>query len=552
LDGYLLALIILVVWIAIVLVGHRFKFWGNKNVSLYGPLLMIKTQRGKEFLNRMARPTRFWGAYGRISIWICIASMALLMFLLVWEAFLIFRIPASAAPSPEMALALPGINPIIPLWYGIIGIAIAVFVHEIAHGIMSRVARIKVESMGLLFLVIPMGAFVEPNENEIKKTTPHKRGRLYAAGPATNVILGLICLFLLASLIAPAAKPISEGAIIAGIGDESPASYYGLGIWCEITSVDGNGIGNAKDIENLSFEEPGKPVIMGYLYRGEQSEIEIPGGVVITGVLEGPAFNAGIKPGMIIESLNGTIIHNTTQFRTVIENETHNNSINITVLSYSYDFLTDEYGFFRNDSIINITLTTKWLYYYKYNPNENKEDFKNVSYMGVTSAIFGVRTVDSDYVSKIYNEPFGQINEPADFFSGSLRLIALPFLGLTPIESPISDLYEPTGALSFLPNDIYWGIINCLYWIFWMNLLLGLFNALPAIPLDGGYVLKDLLKVTAMRLKKAPTGLDRVIGKKPFTEDQLDRLISTIVIVASLIVFFLIIWQFIGPRFFGT
>jgi membrane-associated protease RseP (regulator of RpoE activity) len=113
----------------------------------------------------------------------------------------------------------------------------------------------------------------------------------------------------------------------------------------------------------------------------------------------------------------------------------------------------------------------------------------------------------------------------------------------------MADLYAPSGVFSFLGNDGYWITVNCFYWVFWINLMLGLTNALPAVPLDGGFVLKDLIKEAFIRGKRRKIGLNGMLSDRPgLTEEQLDKIVGSIVIAASLIILFLILWQLIGPR----
>ncbi|HUW42606.1 MAG TPA: hypothetical protein VMW02_00040, partial [Thermoplasmata archaeon] len=78
-------------------------------------------------------------------------------------------------------------------------------------------------------------------------------------------------------------------------------------------------------------------------------------------------------------------------------------------------------------------------------------------------------------------------------------------------------------------------------------LMLGLTNALPAVPLDGGYVFRDLLKGLILRIKKAPDGLDIIVEKR-MSDEELDKKISLISLLISFFVLFLILWQLIGPR----
>ena len=93
-------------------------------------------------------------------------------------------------------IGLPGLNPVIPLWYGILALVIAMVVHEFSHGILSRVADVKVKALGLLMFIFPVGAFVEPDEEEMKNMKKWERMRLYAAGPGSNMVIAIIFSFL--------------------------------------------------------------------------------------------------------------------------------------------------------------------------------------------------------------------------------------------------------------------------------------------------------------------------------------------------------------------
>ncbi|MEM3059837.1 MAG: site-2 protease family protein, partial [Methanomassiliicoccales archaeon] len=74
------------------------------------------------------------------------------------------------------------------------------------------------------------------------------------------------------------------------------------------------------------------------------------------------------------------------------------------------------------------------------------------------------------------------------------------------------------------------------YWIFWINLMVGLTNVLPAVPLDGGYLFRDWLDSFVKALKKDST------------EKEREKYIATITYALALTVLALILWQLIGPR----
>src|SRR6266571_3774117 len=91
---------------------------GGFGLALMGPFLMWKTGKGRALLDRLARRPRFWRLFGNLSIVIVGTAMVLMTALLVYLAVLVVNIPRDRAPTPQMLLGLPGLNPLIPLWYG--------------------------------------------------------------------------------------------------------------------------------------------------------------------------------------------------------------------------------------------------------------------------------------------------------------------------------------------------------------------------------------------------------------------------------------------------
>ena len=93
--------------------------------------------------------------------------MIIMTVILIWQvwAFLGSEIAPEVKeilPGPEAMLPIPGINPILPLEYVVyilIAFIVAIIVHEFSHGILTFASKLKVKSLGLLYLVIPIGAF---------------------------------------------------------------------------------------------------------------------------------------------------------------------------------------------------------------------------------------------------------------------------------------------------------------------------------------------------------------------------------------------------------
>ncbi len=102
---------------------------------------------------------------------------------------------------------LPGVSPVIPgltipLFSGILALAVVLIVHEFSHGILSRVAKVRLKSIGLLpFGIIPIGAFVEPDEKQVSRLDKNRQNDIFIAGIASNLLLTFVFFALTAILI---------------------------------------------------------------------------------------------------------------------------------------------------------------------------------------------------------------------------------------------------------------------------------------------------------------------------------------------------------------
>ncbi len=100
-----------------------------------------------------------------------------------------------------------------------------------------------------------------------------------------------------------------------------------------------------------------------------------------------------------------------------------------------------------------------------------------------------------------------------------LYFIALPiygyFEGYNPIVSPFIDTYQFTGPIGAIPTGVFWFIVNCLYWVAWLNLMVGIFNILPMVPLDGGFLFNDGIRGIVRKIKRniSIEKSDKIAGK---------------------------------------
>ena len=532
--GYIYTLIAIIIYILFLVVLKLKGAFKQERVSLWGPLLMWRTQKGKNLIEKLASAKRFWRGYGSVAIGICFITMILMMFFLIWAATLVPSIPKDRAPSPQLLIGIPGVNPIIPIWYGIIGLVGAVVIHEFSHGILTRVAGLKVKSLGIIACVVPIGAFVEPDEDELKATTKKKRMRIFGVGPATNIIFALICALLFSWVFVASVSPVHEGIFIGGALQDSPAHEAGLSKWwMEIVEINTTQITNQEDFESVPAPKPLQNITVTYFYKGTLTSVNVTSGVVIIHVSENyPADKANIEKGMILGEVNGTEIRNDMDFRETMKLTRPGQTVNITI--YEYNETLASYILFNTTA----TLEDKYEYYEKNYPSLNKDEFKDIGFLGVSHSYLGlIPGGNPGVLTNRLSHPFSGAKSSDDAIYNLITYIVLPFQRISPFSSPMTDLYEVNGPLSALPTEAFWVLTNILYWLFWLNLMVGLTNALPAVPLDGGHLFKD--------------GLDGIIARvrSGLTEKERERYVRTISYTLAFFVLFLFLWQLIGPRF---
>ncbi|MCD6512391.1 MAG: site-2 protease family protein [Thermoplasmata archaeon] len=432
------------VWIAIL---YAVKKKGGKHFTLMGPLVMWKTERGRKLIDKLARK-KFWGVYGDIAIIITVIAMIFTTYLIIWNVVISFKIPPQNAPSPRLILGIPGINPVIPLWYGIAALALAIVFHEFSHGILARYGGIRVNSLGILFLILPVGAFVEPDEEKLMKAKARKRSRVFAAGPATNILIAVASMLIIAFVFSPAITPKENGVILTG-------NVVDMEKWGIISSIDGVKITGMDGVkEMVSKMQAGRFYNITY-WKEKSMEKKYLHGIIVAGVVKGAPAYGNISSGSVIYSIDNTSMNNLTTFFNLMNSTGPGEVIRLSCYN----------GSFYN---ISITLADK------YDFTENDKD-RGKGFIGIMAAELDGMCVEPSFYANIYNP----------FKTNLFMFLSLPFHGLSPFPSQLASLYH-------VPlSPVFWVAMNFLYWLFWLNFALGTFNALPAIPLDGGYIFRD-------------------------------------------------------------
>ena len=224
--------------------------WNASRV--FGVILMVRSKRGLNLLDKTVKPRGFWRFYGEVSLWVCIFSM-LMVGLLMIIAFITALVtpPQTPPPSASELVAIPGLNPVIPLGWGALAFIVALVIHEFGHGLQARAHGMRIRAFGLLQLgPLPLGAFAEPQYEELTNAPSKERMRMFAAGPATNIFAAIVCLMFLGGLAGQFVAS-DDGVHVRGIVQEEGAYNAGLEPWDTIQSIDGQAVTNVDDFYDI-------------------------------------------------------------------------------------------------------------------------------------------------------------------------------------------------------------------------------------------------------------------------------------------------------------
>jgi len=361
---------------------------GRRRVEFHFPILTVRTQLFTGVFDKLGvlRASRSvsWAALVIVPV---VAGIGL--YLICNSLFALLWNPAAGDAARELGLGayllLPGINPVLPFLYGWFAIICAIAVHEGAHGVVARNLGLKVRSSGLLFfLFIPIGAFVDVDEEQLKKAKSKVSSRILAAGVGGNIAVAAVCL-------------IGVLVIVGGLA----------------------------------------PVIDGvYVYD------------VVQGM---PAEVAGLLPKDVLVSVDNVRINSTMDLRALLENKTLGDIVQVTVARG--EMWQDQFSTF-----VNLTVS------------ENRTVIgASLGDLMIEERLRNYQTLTPDRLSMYLVPP------------------ALAS-GLVPFSDSLASFYS-----HWLGTQ--WHVLaNVLFWLWFVNVNVAVFNALPIYPLDGGRMFNIALK----------------------------------------------------------
>jgi len=213
-NWLLILVLVIAIYAAVALTIYTKKLFPD-HVAFYGPIMAIKSNK-TAFLDRFIRISTFLRIYGSLGILVVIFVSVIITLLLInalWYT-LVYQPGMTQINQPQNIFLIPGVNDFIPstfaVWFALV---LTIAIHEFGHGILCRVENIRVKGIGIILAVIPLGAFVEPDEEELEKTHGVPKMRMFGAGIMNNIVVAVICfiaLFLVMSAAVPTGPRLSR------------------------------------------------------------------------------------------------------------------------------------------------------------------------------------------------------------------------------------------------------------------------------------------------------------------------------------------------------
>jgi len=374
----------------------------------------------------------------------------------------------------------------------IVALFIAICLHELGHFIVAKRAGVKVEEFGIgipprLFGIkrgetiysvnaIPLGAFVKAageNDPTVPRSLagkgPWTRLGIYAAGPLVNIFLAFVLLS--AFLALPYSVIAGDGLIVRAVVGNSSAEEAGIKPGDTILEVDGQPVHTQGDVQDIvNSVEEGAEISLLLQRNGQEEEITLKPKLdpksqllkigaylwrdMVSQVEEGsPSYEAGVRPGDGIDSINGQLIYNEESMSSALRSVAEGEKINIVLL--------------QDGNLTAASLT-------------------NVGYETLPGV--EMRWVEGAHIERERLPVWRAV------YLGARDIIYMPVLIIETIpqiiESPDTALVGPIGAGQLTVEIVRSsGFSSILFMASMISLGLGIFNLFPIPPLDGGGML---------------------------------------------------------------
>lgn len=264
---FLIGLVIF--WAVIYLLAYVLHL-DKRGLDVKPAYFMYKSKRLNSSIDRLVKKQPFmWTTLSNIGLAFGLGLMALSIYFLVSNLLRFTQIGEVLYVAP----VVPGLT-LSFYWlpFFMFAAVVVILPHELAHGIVARLADIPVLSTGVLAFVVFFGAFVEPDEKEFEKASLLNRLRMLAAGSSTNLVTALLVTLLMTGLFVPS----SSGVLIQDVAPNGPAYNAGLQQWDVIQAINGRPLNDSADYyDYMSNVTPDTLVVVTVMHANRVENMPI-------------------------------------------------------------------------------------------------------------------------------------------------------------------------------------------------------------------------------------------------------------------------------------
>jgi len=233
-----------------------FLYKNRKKVSVeYKIFFLLKTRKVLGIIEKTGNKfKKIIKVYSTIAMIAGFPFVFLSISILLQNAFKLIIKPESAS---KMSIMIPGVPTggavYLPLWFGMISIGIAAFIHEFSHGIAGISEGVKPKSTGIGFLLVQPLAFVEFDDKSLLSAKKISRLRILSAGPMANISMAIILSIFVSLIFYPAIMQNFnyDGIKLIGVEPGSPSYDAGLRQNIILTYVNGIQVSNMTHFVSL-------------------------------------------------------------------------------------------------------------------------------------------------------------------------------------------------------------------------------------------------------------------------------------------------------------